>query len=587
MLAGILRRPVWVLLVALILGGCAQGIKVTGEASAVQRMGTRTTPADYYDSVQLASTPLGMASLRYDDEKNQETLVFRNLKTGVEHNLSLENPPKSKSSFAVLSTDGSHIYAAWRPKLFADVADLGIAGDKFIYLKSSHNGGASFGPVKRLSSGGGAFVPVVASADGRNVYAAWVDERAGAQFDVYVNASQDGGNTWASAETRLDHGDHRISSIDPKVVAEGNNAWVTWVEGETPLAMYMRATTDGGLTWGPPVLVAKPTNAPVRPTLLRVKGKLLAYWYSSSGVGGAWSGNDGASWEPIPTIADTASAMDLVVTADAAGTIHMALGRKSTEEGKENIFYARSENGVQFSPATRVTSGEPFQTTATLPEIAVNADGAVLIAWQDQRYFRATINANLSRDNGRTWQKEDFSLNDKAGRVFALYPRATASGSVFSVGWTEYDTTMFSSGRTVNRFLDASGDIPKQSETIPSEQRLKQRVDAYWESRIKGDLAKTYTFMDPFFRDRNKKEAFFANQAAFTYYAARSEGHEVTGRRGKVNIVYEFELPEVMFQGKMVKVPRTEEKTVQDWLWIDDDWYLVYKNIMGRDLLVY
>lgn len=579
--------PLLFLLAAYVLSGCAQTAQVTEDANAVQRMGVRSSPVDYYDSVQLASTTDSLVQLRYDQANQKEKLVFRKLNSGEEQVLNLGDPTKSKSNFAVLNTDGNSVYAAWRPKLFEDESGVGGAGDKFVYFKASHDGGLTFEPAKRLSSEGGAFIPVMASADGKYVYVTWVDERNGAQFDLYVNASQDGGATWATSETRLDQGDHRIATIDPKIVAEGSKAWITWVEGETPIAVYSRATTDGGVSWGKAVLVTNTMQAPLRPTLIRTKGKLFTYWYSSQGVGGAWSSDDGASWRAIPLIPDTDGALDLAVTTDRNGYIHMAVGRKPTASSLENMFYLRAEDGIQFSQPIRVSGGVPFDATATLPEISVDSNGAVLVVWQDQRYFRASINANISKDNGRTWPKEDFSVNDKAGVVFALYPRVASLGSSFSIGWTEFDTTLFNTGRTVNRLVGASLKLPGAGAIAPNEERLKQRFTAYWNSRIQADLSKTYTFMDPMFRDRNKKEAYIANQATFTYFSANPESFVVTGNRGKVALSYEFELPEVMLGGKMIKVPRTTEKTVQDWIWIDGDWYLVYKNIMGKDLLVY
>lgn len=579
--------PLGLLLIACALAGCAQTGKVADTANVVQRMGERSLPIDYYDSVQLASTNSELVQLRYDQSGKKEKLVFRRLKSGQEQVLNLEDPATAKSNFAVLSTDGDRVYAAWRPKLFADEPGLGVAGDKFIHFKASNDGGSTFGPFTRISADNGAFIPVMASAGGKYVYIAWVDESNGAEFDLYMNASQDGGKTWAPRQIRLDHGDKRISSIDAKVVAEGSKAWVTWVEGETPLAIYSRATTDGGVSWGERVLVSHPKRPPNRPALLRSKGKLFNYWYSSLGVEGAWSGDDGASWTAIPLVPDTDGAVDLAVTADVSGHVHIAVGRKPSDKSRENMFYLRAEDGTQFSQPVRVNAGLPFDTTATLPEISVDATGAVLIVWQDQRYFRATVNANMSKDNGRTWPTDDFSLNDKAGTVFAIYPRVAALDGNFSIGWTEYDTTVFNSGRTINRLLDSSQKLPETKVAAPSEERLKQRFAEYWNSRIAPDLGKAYTFMDPMFRDRNKKESFVANQATFKYYSANADSFAVTGNRGKVTLNYQFELPEIMLGGKTINVPKTTEKTEQDWIWIDGDWYLVYKNIMGKDLIVY
>lgn len=160
------------------------------------------------------------------------------------------------------------------------------------------------------------------------------------------------------------------------------------------------------------------------------------------------------------------------MTDDGNGFIHMALGRKPTDSSRENMFYLRAEDGIQFSEPVRVNGGVPFDAAAALPEIAVNASGAVLVVWQDQRYFRASINGNMSKDNGLTWPVEGFSVNDKAGTVFAIFPRAAALGSKFSVAWTEFDTTMFTSGRTVNRLFDASQEMPAPSAAAPTKKDL-------------------------------------------------------------------------------------------------------------------
>jgi len=578
------------MVLALLANGCAHQQRQAGSESAVVKVGVQGGPINIYDGAKLAAVNGDPVMLRYDSPGNVAQLMFRRLNGKNDTLLSGESPRESALNFSVLGVDGQNVYTLWRPKLAVEVPNIGKPGDKFIYFRSSHDGGATFGSFKRLNDANGAFMPVLAYANEKDVYVTWVDERTTSNFDVFFNVSHDGGETWKAKDVKLDGGPAGgVPSIDPYLVAEKEKVWLGWVDSEKNTAvMYVRTSTDRGETWGKQVAVAKSPVGFIKPTLVRSNGRLFYYWYTVNGLEGVWSADDGASWKAIPLVKNTNNMLDMAVTTDASGTIHIALGRKPDERQQENMFYVRSEDGVNFSEPTRISSGPMFQATANLPEIAVNSQGAVMVTWQDHRFFRAHTYVNMSRDGGKTWLPTDAALSDKYGKTVSLYPRIAAAGKEFVVAWTEYADTKQRSGWTSYARLDPEKVTADPDAMVPNAARLKERVNGFWAARIKSDWAKSYDFMDPFFRDRVTRAGYVRTQGIFTYHASEFVSADIQGQRAKVKVHYKYELPATTSpSGKEIVVPPTEGDTEQEWIWMDGDWYLVYKDIMGGDFVVY
>jgi hypothetical protein len=572
-----------------MLVGCAVDASLKETSLKIIRDGAKSGPVDYYDRASTIGINGEPNQLRYEDVGGNSKLILANLVTGSQIDIGKDSPPNAKLSFAIIRSDGANVYVLWRPKLASDIAGVGAAGDKFIYMKTSNDGGKTFGGPKVLNNSNGAFMPQIATSSMRNVYVAWVDEREGAKFDIYLNSSNDGGMSWLKEDMRMDSGEHSISSINPTLVADGQNAWLGWMDGDRDISLYVRSTSDAGKTWTSRVTALESKQAPIKPTLLRIKGQLLYYWYTAEGLQGVRSRDDGKSWEKMLVVPDTRGMIDMAIASDSAGRIHVAIGRKGEkqEDDKENIFYAYSDDGIIFSPQQKLSSSPAFKSTATLPEIAVNDAGQVVVVWQDHKYLRANVNANVSGDSGKTWLGQDLSLSDRTGSNFGIYPSITSLGAKMAVTWTEYDNSTLTTGRTASRIIDPSLPIVEAPILPVDIGKLKTQVEGYWNSRIKSDWAESYSYMDPYFRDTSTKAEYVKGQGIFTYYAYKPINQMVDGRRAKVTLKYTFELPATMLAGKKIVVPRTEEEIIQDWIWIDNNWYLINKNMMGHDNIVF
>ncbi len=540
----------------------------------------------YLDAPRVASFGGEPQLLRLNSRRE---LVFRKgILPGEERVVSEESPRPAQISLTVLHTDAQGVYLFWRPKLIRSVEGVGRPGDKFVYFRASHDGGKTFGKTHRLNQAGGAFLPRVASNGLGDLYAAWVDERHGTRYDLYLNVSHDAGRTWKGEDLKLDPGPPGSTrSVDPSLAAEGHHVWAAWLEAEDGFTLYVRSSRDRGADWEAPVVVDRLSSQPTNPTLLRAKGQLLLYWYDEEGIRGKVSRDEGRTWERIPPLPGSEGAEELAVTADASGTVQVVYAAKPGDHEKADLFYTRAEDGTRFSPPLRLDTDTPHLATSTLPAIAVSPRGKVLVAWQDFRHFRPAIYANLSDDGGRSWRKADFSLEERPGAGFSFFPSVAASGDGrFAVAWVSYREGRLQEGEAVFRVVDPDQLVTPAIEK-PDPARLAERVAAYWNARIAGEWGECYQFMDPFFREKNTREAYAVTQGEVKYYAYRVQETRVTDRVASVRVFFTHEVPKLELLGQVYRVPKREDETLQEWIWIEGDWYLVFKDVAGQSFFRY
>jgi hypothetical protein len=141
----------------------------------------------------------------------------------------------------------NNLYIIWRDN---------TTGNYEIYFRASHNNGTTFAPVKKLSKNPGVSREAVVTASGSNVYALWRDNTPG-NYDVFFRASHDGGKTFAG---RVDlsgrSGIRKLSgSTDrPQLAASGNYVFAVWdkkVLGN--FEVFLSASTDNGRSFLPAV----------------------------------------------------------------------------------------------------------------------------------------------------------------------------------------------------------------------------------------------------------------------------------------------------------------------------------------------
>ena len=87
-------------------------------------------------------------------------------------------------------------------------------------------------------------------------------------------------------------------------------------------------------------------------------------------------------------------------------------------------------------------------------------------------------------------------------------------------------------------------------------------------------------------RAKNKKEGYIRSQGTSVYHAFEVIGAELTdARRARVRVKYTAEVPDVMIGAKLVNIPKKEMETDQEWIFIDGNWFLLFKDIYGNTFL--
>jgi hypothetical protein len=572
------------------LTGCSSiGKRV--ESSMVPVMKLRLGPTSSLDRPELIVSKKDAVVLRYADSN---ALTSMNLQTGREEVFDYDSPSLAVAVSNGLSaySDGRRIYATWRPKMKAEVPNIGSPGEKFIYVAASDDG-VHFVDTHRVSKGGGAFPAVITGSGLGDVYVLWQDERSGKNYDLYFNVSHDYGRTWKPEETRLDPGSLAAGfSAEPTMVAEGSSVWAVWQEsandaGKFVRRVYVRRSEDRGETWHDPVVVAQNDKSAIHPKVVRIGNRLHIYWYDEEGIKGTISLDNGQSWQTIKPLAEGLVIDDLQLRVDRQGVVHLIFSAKTQDSSsKINTYYTRSLDGSQFSTRVRLNAGQEFESAAGPGAIAVDSAGQVLVAWTDKRYFRPTINGRLSTDGGLTWGSEVL-FDDGPDSGVSQLPMVVAKDKGFYLTYIRYQSTTLERGIAKVEVVDADtkgSAPPKPADT----NALSARVSEWWDSRQAGNWGKSYDLMDPFMRERTKREVYIAAQGLVKYSGYKINKIESIGeRRAMVSMAFTSEVPKMEIYGRTIEVPVKEGNIDQEWIWIDGNWYFLFQDLYGRNFMDY
>jgi len=126
---------------------------------------------------------------------------------------------------------------------------------RHIFFLRSTNGGSSFTGPLQLDHGTGANLVASApkiAADGNEVHVVWRDNRNGA-LDIFHVRSTDSGATWSASDTRIDGGTAgSASSFDPVIATENGNVYAAWIDDRNGASfdIFFNRSTNSGASWG-------------------------------------------------------------------------------------------------------------------------------------------------------------------------------------------------------------------------------------------------------------------------------------------------------------------------------------------------
>jgi len=133
------------------------------------------------------------------------------------------------------------------------------------------------------------------------------------------------------------------------------------------------------------------------------------------------------------TVRKTISVVPSVLPGPAEGRLYATWQARVPTSGDKSVVFRRSDdNGETWSEQHTVNS-EP---TAFIPSMAADPDGAIYLAWTDERDHRRRIFFNRSLDGGETWLDHDVDLekgDSENGRAVGLDLASDGKGRVVVV----------------------------------------------------------------------------------------------------------------------------------------------------------
>ena len=304
---------------------------------------------------------------------------------------------------AVDPKDPKYIYVGWRQGAFSSEKQKLLN-----HVAVSRDGGKTFSPPVDISPPGGADHPALAVDRHGVVHAAtWArsfgqPEPAPPRPILHI-ASRDHGKTWTTKE--IDPGSDRSYRPPAIAVDPGSDAiYVTWagskelrnsaLEDKDRLDIFLRASTNGGRTWGPRRVVNDDADKGVNHQFPNVavapNGRVDVAWYDArlsnrpsgdpeqevpfTDVYYSFSNNQGRTFSPNARISDRSADRSMGVWSNNVGSAG-PVGLVST---KRMAYFAWQDT----RNATPLTQAEDvYMASVPLEGSAVGDDGSSAPGW--------------------------------------------------------------------------------------------------------------------------------------------------------------------------------------------------------------
>ncbi|MGD9671955.1 MAG: sialidase family protein [Candidatus Nitrosocosmicus sp.] len=282
-------------------------------------------------------------------------------------------------------TDSSEnrVFVLWQDNLFGQ-----NRMNYDILLKTSNDGGQTFGDVVNLSNNTGFSEHPQMAVNGNNVYIVWADNTS-LNRDIYFISSNDGGQTFGDV---VNLSNNTADSYNQEISVSGNNVYIVWQDAQKftqgNSSIYFISSNDGGQTFGDVVNLSNNAGKTSFPKISSSQENVYVAWNIDSddrSVVGTNNMEGGIFFVKSP---DNGSSFDKEI-------------RLNTDEKPGELQIDASDNNVYViwgSPDPSTTHHNSDQATTTPTSENVNSNNLT----GDGIYFTKSI------DDGNSFAKPSF-----------------------------------------------------------------------------------------------------------------------------------------------------------------------------------
>lgn len=505
-----------------------------------------------------------------------------------------EDIPTKGGGYPQLHQQGNRVYAMWWTH----------ENQKNLYFKVSEDGGKTFSKAQEVSQAHQILPPfsLVIGKD-KTLGIAYHDERM-PTFQVYFSRSTDDGKTWERPDTRIDRTlEGKVSSFafDPTMI-KTEKAWVAawldkiWPDNKTPVYRALTAySLDEGKTWSEPQEIHR-NNAALAGLEVAAEGANVAIVFEAHnhGVQALLSADNGQQWSDIgaaPQSAGEEFKNEQLHVAVSQGQAHVIWTASTKAPPRIMVGSIEFMNKKWRSDPIRLDDKKHDLTSALDPNIKVSADGVLVASWVDRRDIRPNIYLSTSFNQGQTWTKPQPVSTPGAENLNTPRLWNLSSGL-----WLSYDKYLDDNPATTlsliqklhivpDKGIDNLADLGKEFSDSERERMLRERVNAFWGHRISANWEATWDYFDYAFKATATKDSYVRNLGIITYYKADIEKIAILDNFATVEMKVEYEVKPFPLFGKTISAPTKEFEVRNQWVWIKDNWYFIYKSPVGESPL--
>ena len=551
-------------------------------------------PASIMVNDSLATVFSDSSKVYFQYDKNEKVVVAE----GASTNLWLES-------------SGENIYVLWWTKT--------VSG-KQVYFAMSKDKGKTFSDKKLINNTGGQILPALDMAVNKNGHVAvmYTDERR-QKFQVYINTSSDGGNTWSKKDFRLDSDVNAQLNSRKAPVSFAVNPHVTYLNNGDLVAQWQqkknydnkinsqfvaRVSKDNGKSWGEEIIIHTAKNASYTVEnemisdgenivlLAAYPEKGLYAFHANVNNIGSWSLAEGLK---ATENANTVSWMRGAISNDKLKVAY-TIQKDENEKFRVEIAELSLDTNVWKQEIHRLDADKDsvVKTKAWYPDLQVLPNGEFVAVWEDYRGITPSIFIAYTQNKGEKWSAA-VPLS-RLGYSEAKNPRLLVNNNKIKVLFEWYLLNDLKSFPQLSvRSLDYDPEKKEIAISNPpvsakykdeKKERLEERVNALMQFRVKKEWEKTWVFLDPVFRRKFDKNAWLGNQGKITFESYKFKSATISSSVfGITEIEITYSLPQQILGGEITEA--TASKTgpsEMSWTWFYDDWYLTPKSSFTRHL---